>query len=173
MHVSSDRFDLTRADKAGIEAFKKHVWHNPEVCSHCFSRVRAVGETVTVHKSVHRHEVNKFYERTETGSQEYTPWDENKRYGTCFCEHCGADLQPEHQNLPWETMKSFAVSLYNYTTNHTSLQLNGERFAAELRELRTQRLDTAGREMQIFAVAFARALQTDVSASGTELATAD
>jgi hypothetical protein len=173
MHVSTDRFALTRADKAGIEAFKKHIWYNSEVCSHCFSRVRAVGETVTVHKSVHRHEVNKFYERTEQGSQEYTPWDENARYGTCFCTNCGADLQPEHHHLSWETVKSFAVNLYNYTTNHTSLQLNGERFAAELRELRTERLDTAGKESQVFAVAFARALQTDVSASGTELATAD
>lgn len=170
MHISQDRFDLTRQEQSGVAAFKKHIWRNSEVCSHCFSRVRAIGETVTVHMDKHRHEYHKFYERTEDASQEHTPFDECKRYGTCFCESCGADLRPDHHHLPWEKMKTFAVNLVEYVDGHTPLSLSKRRFARELARLRFDRRDTAGKESQVFAVAFARALETDVSTSGQPVA---
>jgi len=167
MHVSQKRFDLTVSDNAGIQAFKKHIWFNSELCSHCFSRVRSVGDTVSVRMSVHSHEMNKYYERTELGSQEHTPFDDNKRYGTCFCENCGRDLKPNHKDLSWKRMREFAVNLFEYTRDETSLNLNRENFAKELAHLRLDRRDTAGKESQIFAVAFSRALETDVTPSGT------
>jgi hypothetical protein len=168
MHVSQSRFDLTKADKAGIQAFLKHIWYNSEVCSNCFSRVRAIGDIVTVEKDVHSHELAAFYERTEDATQEHTPFDEpSARYGTCFCDHCGADLRPDHHLLPWPVVHEYAVRLQEYTRQHTSLQLSTERFGRQLAYLHRQRDDTAGKESQIFAVAFARALTTDVTGRGT------
>jgi len=168
MHVSQSRFDLTKADKAGIQAFLKHIWYNSEVCSNCFSRVRAIGDIVTVEKDVHSHELAAFYERTENATQEHTPFDvPSARYGTCFCDHCGADLRPDHRDLRWPAMREHAKRLREYTRQHTSLQLSTERFARELTYLHQERDDTAGKESQIFAVSFARALTTEVTGRGT------
>jgi len=167
MDVSQQRFDLTKHDQSGIQAFKKHVWYNSEVCSNCFSRVRAIGDVVKIEQDVHTHEMAEFYERADDGSQEYTPFDENKRYGTCFCDHCGADLRPDHRDMAWERMRGAAVRLYEYVRDHTSLSLDQERLARQLAHLRLERRDTAGKESQIFAVAFARALETKVSTNGS------
>jgi len=167
MHVSDQRFDLTKSDKSGIEAFKRWIFYNSELCSHCFSRVRSVGDTVSVSMAVHTHEINKFYERTETGSQEYTRFDTNKRYGTCFCENCGSDLQPAGHQVPWEKLREFAVNIYQYTTEHTPLHLDREKFSKTVAHLKLDRRDTQGKEGQILAVAFARSLTTDITPSGT------
>lgn len=168
MHVSQSRFDLTKSDKAGIQAFLKHIWYNSEVCSNCFTRVRAIGDVVTVETDVHSHELAEFYERTERASQEHTPFEEpSARYGTCFCDHCGADLRPHHHNLPWETMREHAKRLLIYTNRHTSLSIDREAFARSLAHLRLNRRDTGGKESQIFAVAFSRALTTEVTGRGT------
>lgn len=166
MHVSPERFDLDRADKNGVAAFKRYIWTNSEVCSHCFSRVRAIGDITEIHTDLHTHEVAAYYERTDAGSQEHTPFDTNKRYGTCFCTECGADTQPHHQDLPWERMREYAITLYEYTQTHTPLSLDREAFARELARLRLDVRETSGRESQVFAVAFARALTTTVATSG-------
>jgi len=176
MHISPDRFNLTRADKAGIQAFKRHVWHNSEVCSNCFSRVRSVGDVLSKEMGVHTHELCEHYERTETGSQEHTPFEApSDRYGVCFCETCGADLRPNHHHLAWSQMREHAKRLADYVESHTSLTLNHERFARQLAHQRFDRSETAGKESQIFAVAFARALTTQVTTQGRtqEHATAD
>lgn len=172
MHVSPQRFDLTRTDQNGIQAFKRHVWFNSEVCSNCFSRVRAIGDVVAVEQDVHTHETFAFYERTEQGSQEHTPFDENKRYGTCFCENCGADTRPTHRDLAWERMREYAVNLFEYVRDHTPLTIDRERFARQLALHRLERAETAGKESQIFAVAFARSLIDDVNTTGRRQAAA-
>jgi len=158
MHVSSTRFDCDAADEAGIDTFTDWVRHNSEVCSHCFSRVRDIGDETTIHKSVHTHRVNTHYQRADAGSQEYTPFDTNTRYGTCFCTNCGRDTRPDHQDLSWALMKSYAVNLATFIDEHTPLTLDRDRFARELAHQRLDRSETCGRESQIFAVAVARAI---------------
>jgi len=168
MHVSEQRFDLDRADKRGIQAFLKHVWYSSEVCSNCFTQVRSIGDVVRKSMDEHTHELAAYYERTEHASQEYTSFEApSDRYGTCFCCHCGADTRPAHRDLPWEQMREYALNLYDYVATQTALSLSRERFAHHLAHLRLDRRDTAGRESQVFAVAFARALETDVSTNGT------
>ncbi|GGO03603.1 hypothetical protein [Haloarcula pellucida] len=175
MNVSTDRFDLDQQDRDGIEAFEEYIWYNSEVCSHCFARVRDVGpEYSNVLRRTSGTELdvpdlemttNEWYERTDLGSQEYCPWDNTRRFGTCFCENCGSDTQPGHHQLPWEKMKAFAVNLHAYIRDHTPLSLSKRRFCTELSKLKVGRRDTQGKESQIFAVAFARALQTTPSTS--------
>lgn len=170
MHVSTDRFDLDQQDRDGIEAFEEYVWYNSELCSHCFTRVRDIGpEYSKILRQTGKSEldvpdismtVNEWYQRTNHGSQEYCPWDTTRRFGTCFCERCGSDTQPNHLNLDWEKMKSFAVNLHAYIRDHTPLSLSKRRFCTELSKLKLGRRDTQGKESQIFAVAFARALET-------------
>lgn len=168
MHISQQRFDLDRADKSGVQAFLKHVWYSSEVCSNCFTQVRSVGDVVRKSMDDHTHELPAYYERTEDASQEYTPFGEpSDRYGTCFCDNCGADTQPQHRDLPWERMREYALHLYEFADSETPLTLSRERFARHLAHLRLDRRDTAGRESQVFAVAFARALETDVTTNGT------
>jgi len=182
MNVSTDRFDLDQQDRDGIEAFEEYVWYNSELCSHCFARVRDVGpEYSNILRRTSGTELdvpdlemttNEWYERTDIGSQEYCPWDNTKRFGTCFCENCGRDTQPNHHQLSWEKMKEFAVNLYAYIRDHTPLTLSKRRFCTELSKLKVSRRDTQGKESQIFAVAFARGLQTAPMAADADGKTA-
>jgi hypothetical protein len=169
MELDTDRFDIGPVERRGIALFKDYVWSNSEVCSHCFTRVRSIGELREVRMQELTHEVNEFYERTEDGSQEHHPFTlPSDRYGTCFCENCGSDTQPRHHHLPWDKMREYSINLYNYVSDHTPLSLSSESFARHLAHLRLERLDTAGRESQIFAVAFARALESRAPMAGGE-----
>ena len=74
-----------------VAIIKKHVLHSSEVCDGCFSRVRAIGDIVEVRTDEHVHELAAYYERTDIGSQEHSPFESPAdRYGTCFCAECGS-----------------------------------------------------------------------------------
>jgi len=174
MHVSSDRFDLDTQDRTGIQLFEEYVWYNSEVCSHCFARVRDIGpEYSKVLRRTNGAEldipdidmtVNEWFKRTDDGSQEHCPWNNTARFGTCFCEKCGGDTRPRHHQLPWSKMKPYAVNLHQYISEWTPLSLDRRRFCRDLARLKLGRSDTQGKESQMFAVAFARALDTPPSA---------
>lgn len=169
MNVSSARFDLTSTEKARIGTFKNEIWYNSEVCSHCFSRVREVEanpRAARLSKTSLKNHPASFHERTDLGTQEHHEWDYNTRFGTCFCLECGGDLSASHYQLSRGKMKAFAKNLARYIDAHTSLSLDHRRFFAELLRLKDS-ANTQGRESQIFAVAFARALQTRTESSST------
>lgn len=162
MQVSPERFSLSPSEQARLSTYEKYIWHNSEVCNHCFTRVREVERNPKAAKlgpTSLRNLPAEFHERTEDGSQEFCGWDRNKRFGTCFCEECGGDLSASHRYIPLGKMKSYAVNLEQYIREHTPVDLNRERFALELVEQK-RRPDTQGCESQIFAVAFVRGLRT-------------
>lgn len=171
MHVNSSRFNLSPADHRGIALFEREIWQNSEVCNHCFTRVRSIErnpEAERLASTSTRNLPAEFHERTEKGTQEHTPFDTNVRFGTCFCTECGGDLRARHRDLDVEMMLEFANNLCRYVRDHTSLTLDANRFAREIGSLKSRR-DTQGRETQVFAVAFARALRPQVpfASSGT------
>jgi hypothetical protein len=162
MQVSTARFNLTPTEQARLSTFNRHLWHNSEVCNHCFTRVRSVERNPTasrLSKTSLRNLPAEHHERTDKGTQEFCGWDHNPRFGTCFCLGCGGDLSASHRDISLEKMKQYAVNLERYIRKHTSLSLNRERFAREL-VTQKQRLETSGCESQIFAVAFIRGLNT-------------
>ena len=174
MNVNSARFNLTPTERARVQTFKDEVWYNSELCNHCFSRVREIEANPAAKRlsenSLKNHPED-FYERTELGTQEHTDWDYNRRFGTCFCLECGGDLTASHHQLDRETMKTFAKNLARYVAEHTALQFDAHRFFTELLRLKDRR-DTQGKESQMFAVAFARAIQTRTPAATPDRQTA-
>lgn len=167
MQVSTERFDLTPTEQARLRTFKRHLWHNSEVCNHCFTRVRSVERNPKANrlsKTSLRNLPAEHHERTDDGTQEFCGWDDNPRFGTCFCLGCGGDLSASHRDLSLERMKAYAVNLAQYIRNHTPLRLDRQRFARELVRQKARR-DTQGRESQIFAVAFVRGLNTSHQSS--------
>lgn len=161
MHVSQSRFSLTPTEQARLRLFERYLWHNSEVCNHCFTKVRIVEENeqaARLSETSLRNIPAEYHERTEQGTQEHCGWDNNPRFGTCFCLGCGGDLSASHRDISLEKMKSYAVNLEAYVREHTPLSLDRRRFARELVKQK-QRVDTAGKESQIFAVAFVRGLE--------------
>jgi len=76
------------------EAFEKLIWGSGEICNNCYSQVRAIGEEMTIEGSLHTHAINRYYERTEHGTQEHTPFElPSNRFGTTFCTECGSDTR--------------------------------------------------------------------------------
>lgn len=166
MKINSARFNLTPTEKARIKTFEREIWYNSELCNHCFSRVREIEVNYVARrlsKTTLKNHPAAFHERTPLGTQEHHVWDYNQRFGTCFCLECGGDLSASHRDLPREKMKEYGKSLARYAENHTALQFDTHRFFRELLRLKDRR-DTQGKETQIFAVAFARAIQTSTGA---------
>lgn len=162
MHINSDRFNLTETEKARVKTFENEIWYNSECCNNCFSRVREIERNPAEERLSSTSLKNipaDFYERTELGAQEHCGWDYNPRYGTCFCLACGGDLSASHRDLPREKMKEYGKNLARYAKDHTALSFDTYRFFRELLRLKGRR-DTQGKETQMFAVAFARAIQT-------------
>lgn len=169
MHVSQDQFDLSPTERRGVDTFKDRIWYNSEVCNSCFSQVRSVGPTVTKRLREPSEkllengepldlEMSEWYERTENGSQEYTTWDDNKRFGTCFCLDCGTDCTGNHRHKTVDELKPIAANIYEYITTQTPLDLDHKRFGREIRELKSVP-EYQGFETEILAIAFARALE--------------
>jgi len=168
MHVSKERFDLSTTDKVGIDTFEEWIRHNSEVCNHCFSRVRAIGEEQSVRKDIHTHHVNDFYERTDNGTQENHPFQlPSNRYGTTFCRACGGDLAAGSKNIPFPQFKEYALNIHEYIKRHTPLSMDHVYFGREAARLKRQP-EHQGRGRELLALAFARALDMDTryTASG-------
>lgn len=167
MNISSARFSLTETEKARVQTFKDDLWFNSELCNHCFTRVREIDRNPAAERLSSTSLKNTpadFYERTESGTQEHCGWDHNPRFGTCFCLDCGGDLTASHYEIDIEQMLEFGENLCRYVRDHTALSIDGNQFARELGRLKRQPWAQA-RESQIFAVAFARALQTQTASS--------
>ncbi|MDQ2052857.1 hypothetical protein RBH26_20660 [Natronolimnohabitans sp. A-GB9] len=162
-------FDTRESDRRGYETFKEEIWRSSEVCNSCFSQVRSIGPEK--HKMLSTPEEKRlehggpppiltlyeWYERTENGSQEHTPWDSNRRFGTCFCENCGTDCNGNHRNKSLEELKPLAANIYRYVSLKTDYELDPQRFGAVVRELKQLR-SAQGNETEILAIAFARSL---------------
>ncbi|RQG93766.1 hypothetical protein EA472_22730 [Natrarchaeobius oligotrophus] len=111
-------------------------------------------------------EINEWYDRTENGSQEHTPWDHNRRFGTCYCLHCGTDCNGNHRNKSLEELKPLVKNIFRYVSYETDHELDGKRFGATVRELK-QRRAAQGHETEVMAIAFARALKRPPHATST------
>ena len=173
MYQLDQRFDLTAGDKAGIEAFKTWLWRSSEVCNHCFTRVRSIGEVHSAEMWHHTHEIKKHYERTEQGSQEAHPFQlPSARYGTTFCTECGRDCSAGENTVPFEDLKRYAVNIHRYTAEHTPLSLDHEQFGREAARLKRQP-EHQGRGRAILAVAFARALDSEARPTASSPTNAD
>jgi hypothetical protein len=159
MQVNPQRFQLTTSEKKGIDYFREYLWRNPEICTHCFTRIREIEEQkIKRGKNKHIEDVFEHHERTKQASNEHTQWDHNLRYGTTFCLECGSDCTPSHRDLGLNQLKPIAKRIYLYTTEETPLTLDHRRFGREIRDMKRDP-SKQGKESQILAVAFSRALR--------------
>jgi len=169
MELYNSPFQEFDYDEAGVQAFKEYFWYSSEVCNNCFSRIRSVGPTkkVQLGESGPRNlregppltmEISEWYERTELGSQEHTPFDTNKRFGTCFCMDCGHDCTGNHRDKTLLELKPLAMNIVAYARDHTPLSVDAERFAREIAQLKKETAYQSW-ETEILAVAFSRALE--------------
>lgn len=169
MNIPQDRFELTPTERNGVDTFKDYIWHSSEVCNSCFMQVRSVGPKVTKRLQEPDEkllengtpvgmELNQWYERTDNASQEHTTWDNNKRFGTCFCLDCGTDCTGNHRHKTIDELKPLAANIYEYVILKTPLELNHTEFGKSIRELK-EVPEYQGYETEILAIAFARALE--------------
>lgn len=169
MQVSNLEADLAKDTKRRVEDFNELIWYSSEVCNDCFQHVRSVGPEVTKtlqdpdeklleHGAPARLVVNQWYERTDHGTQEHTPWDSNKRFGTTFCRDCGSDTSAWNDSLSKDEMKSRARNLYVYFEEHTEYELEYKTLYRSVLELKSNP-DNTGYDSEIFAVSVARALE--------------
>lgn len=167
-------FDTSPADENGYTLFRELIWHGSETCNSCFSQVRTIGPE---HKRMleapkekkladgdlpPRITVHEWFERTENGSQEYTTWDSNRRFGTCFCLRCGTDCNGSHRNKSLEELKPLAARILYYVRHQTPHELDDRQFGREIRELKSQPA-AQGYETEILAIAFGRALERNLT----------
>jgi hypothetical protein len=189
MHLSQLSFpsDLDRPGRQSIAVFREQILHNRELCDHCFQQVKSIGETKTKTLDTSgrrllsdgqplRIEITGHYERTEHGSQEHTPWDGregNRRFGTCFCQDCGAEVSASSaHSVGLETLTNRGKRIIAYLNRKTRYWCVGSDFAEALTTLKREP-DNTGYDAEILAVATAHSLESptpNVSPSG---ATAD
>ena len=170
MQLRKSPFDVDKIDDTAIDAFEEYFWYSSEICNGCYSRVRSVGPKVTKTleeptEKMLRHngplvkmEQNEWYERTETGSQEYSSFDTNKRFGTCYCTDCGSDCSSFDEVLGKDVLTDMAERIAEYTNKHTPLEIDKARMVALTAELKSVP-QTDGWDTEILAVAFSRALR--------------
>ena len=164
-------FETRPTDKRGYEIFKDTVWYNREVCSNCFAHVRNIGPEIEKWLGASYQTINEYYERTEQGSQEFTPFDYNTRYGTCFCTECGSDCTGDHRNTAYQDIIPLVKNIYVYVERNTDHSLDHSTLASEVKDLMALR-DSTGYETEVMAIAFARALETDQRAENAPKAPA-
>lgn len=160
-------FETHRSDEHGYELFREAIWHNSEVCSNCFTQIRTIGPVTEMWLGTSTMRINAWYDRTESGSQEHTQWDYNKRFGTCYCLDCGADCSGSHHNTPLEGLIELVENIFRYTKTQTQYDIDGKEFGKEVRELKSIR-DATGYETEIMAIAFSRALKRDRPSADTD-----
>lgn len=156
--ILDDRFSLTDMEMARLDYFKDYLWYNSEVCNNCLTRVRDIGPEIARSAEGQTFYINEWYERTEWGSQEFAPGDDNRRHGQCYCLDCGRDLSADHRNTDLESLLEIAVNCYGYIYHHTPLDVNKTRFTNEIVRLKKDP-DKTGYETEILAVAFARSVE--------------
>lgn len=174
MQVSQSPITTTESDQHGIGLFNELLWTNAELCSHCFTQVRDIGPEYS--KLLKRTgdcrldladldiRVNLWYERTDQGSQEHSPFDSNKRFGTCFCQQCGGDLSASDEDLSLAQLLDIAERIARYVNEETAATVDFGRFTDEIQDLKSKR-EHQGWDTEILAVSFARSLQSDQTRS--------
>ncbi|MFB1066456.1 hypothetical protein [Natrinema sp. H-ect4] len=170
MQLRKSPFDVTKIDESRIDDFKECIWYNSEICNGCFSRVRLVGPKVSKtleeptekmledNGPLQRMESNEWYERTELGSQEYSSFDTNKRFGTCYCKNCGSDCSSFDEIPTKQALTDMAERIAEYANEHTELDVDRDHLVDEAAELKAIP-QTDGWDTEILAVAFSRALR--------------
>lgn len=155
--ILSRNFFLSDVEKARLELFWDYIWTNSELCCNCFTKVRDIGPEISRPADSQTYYLNLWYERTEQGSQEYAPGDENKRYGQCYCRSCGWDLTANHRNKSLEDLIELAHGICVYTNSDTPISVDRRTFARVVGRLKQHR-NKQGCETEILAVGFARSI---------------
>jgi len=140
-----------------VQAFRRHCLDNAELCDRCFAQIRAIGEVQEKRTDLFTHELNAYYERTEHGSQEFTSFDPpTDRYGTCFCENCGAasDSNCRTDDHSLDTLQTHAKRCLRYIRRTTRFEIDAERAGRTLAALKTIP-DNGGLDTEILAVTVA------------------
>ena len=150
-------FPTQPQDRRGYEIFKSEIWYSKETCNQCFTHIRNIGPEIERWMGASYQTLNAFYERTEQGTQEFTTWDHNVRYGTCFCENCGSDCTGDHRNTAYSDLIPLVKNIFVYTKRCTDYDLDKSRLAREVSDLMSVENST-GYETEVMAIAFARAL---------------
>lgn len=163
MRVSQITFPdgVEQPSRRRISVFRDQILENSEICDNCFQQIRAIGDVQTKTSDLFEHELNTYYERTEHGSQEYTPFQlPSDRYGACYCQECGsaANQSSGADILSVEEMTERLKNIYRYMRLRTEYDVNPEAMGQTLGALKRQR-ENQGRDAEIFAVATARAIQ--------------
>lgn len=169
MQFSDSPFQLDASDECGVKIFRELLWQNSEVCNNCFAQVRDIGpeysnilrRTGDAKLDVPDLELttNEWYERTESGSQEHSTFDNNRRHGQCYCLECGSDLSADHRDRPLDELRELAQSIVAYISRETAHDIDAERFLDELETLK-RTPENQSWETEILAVSFARGLQS-------------
>lgn len=172
MQLRESPFDTDKIDEAGIAAFEQYLWYSSEICNGCYSRVRSVGPKKKQmleepdEKMLHHYdesppqtmEINEWYKRTDLGTQEYSSFDDNKRFGTCYCKNCGSDCSSFDEVPTKQALKDMAERIAEYCNEHTPLAVDVERMIRETDDLKSIP-QTDGWDTEILAVSFSRALR--------------
>lgn len=172
MQLRKSPFDLEKLDEGGIGAFKDYLWYSPEICNGCYSRVRSVGPKRKKmleepdEKLLHHYdanppqtmEIHEWYRRTELGRQEYSSFDTNKRFGTCYCTNCGSNCTAFDEIPSKDELKEMAERIAEYCNQNTPLSVDVESIVQETDDLKSIP-ETDGWDTEILVVAFSRALR--------------
>lgn len=167
-------FETHPSDRRGYELFVSEVWHSQQVCNGCFAWVRTIGPTLERWMGASYMTLNEWYERTESGSQEHTPFDHNTRFGTCFCMECGSDCTGDHAHTSLEGLIPYTENIFRYTKLELDVEIDGPALGREVRNLKTLPSGrSTGYETEVMGIAFARALETPTRQDNLTQATAD
>jgi hypothetical protein len=145
-----------------IQTFEDAIWHSPETCNECFTRIRVVDrrESALAATSV-RNRPAAHHERTEHATAEWPGFaddDPIDRYGVTFCGECGADGRRWSDTKSLDELTAQAKNLAEYTLRATPYDVDCGVMGETLGQLK-RRDDLQGRDAQILAVAWARGVQ--------------
>lgn len=175
MQFSQSPFALSASEQHGVETFAELLRQNSEICNECYAQVRDIGPEYS--KLLERSgdcrldlpdldlRTNEWYERTTEGSQEHSPFDRNRRFGTCFCLQCGGDLSDRDGDHSLAGLLERVDRIVTYVTEETGASVEGDRYHREVKALKTTD-EYQGWDTEILALGFARALQSDVVDGG-------
>lgn len=154
----------SKPNKTKAEVFRTWLLWNQEICNECYTKVRNVGEELSVEGSIHTHTVNSYYERTEDGIQAHTAFElASDRFGTCFCNNCGSDLKSYKNNLSKDDLVERAKNIIKYVNhpkNDVPYHVDGGVMAQTINDLKTV-ADNQGFDTEILAVATIEAMFAD------------
>lgn len=166
----SDRLDALAREHITEEWYERIVT-NCEICTHCFDRIRHVGELVEREMTIHSHEVNRYYERdpdAETGRDPHSAASE--RYTSTWCGECGRrNGRADEATRSYADLRPALNRLVAYTRLETPLAIDAQRLIDIVNGLKTgsHARDLQGRDDVIVGVAWCRSTHGDDEDAGS------